>query len=126
MRDNGVNMGVVGQNCKQEGVDVMDTDSWVTVDLGISTDRRQAKYLTIKLPTMMVFLMELDGGGCHWAAAGCWCTPRIRAASKGSSGVNLFDCWIESSRIDEGWPKCLPNLLRLCECPISHGPQSSA
>ena len=40
--DDGVN-GVVGHNRGQKGVDVMDMGSWVTADLGRSTDRRQAK-----------------------------------------------------------------------------------
>ena len=99
VRDDGVNIGVVCQNHGQGGGEVMDTDSWVTVDLGRSTDRRLAK-------TSHHRAFHNDGGrggigwgrdllncsrhrgGCHWVA--CWYTSRIRADSRGSSGEKLF------------------------------------
>ena len=41
--DDGVNIGIAGQDQGQEGVDDMDMGALVTVDLGRSTDCRQAK-----------------------------------------------------------------------------------
>lgn len=87
--DDGVNIGVVGQNRRQERVDVMDTGSCVTVDLGRSTDCRQAKISRHRAAhndggrdgiRWVNNLLNCGGhgGGCHWAAAGYWYTPRIR------------------------------------------------
>ena len=71
--DDGVNIGEVGQNLGQEGVDVMDTGSWVSVALGPSTQTvGRPKSLTIKMPTMMVVVMESNEGrgGAGWECLG--------------------------------------------------------